>query len=399
MYQRFSSHPLMLLFAGFLFAAIVGGITFFTSAKGISSSGEARVVIVSYDNQRQTLPTQAGTVKDFLQRIDVKLNEGDRVEPALTTDIQEDNFRINVYRARPVTVIDNDGMRTTALSAATTPRSMADQAGVKVYPEDKVKTEVSDNILKDQVLGEKVVIDRATPANVNLYGTQVAVRTHATKVGDLLDEKKIKLAEGDTVQPSRDTVLTANTQVFVIRNGSEIISAEEVIAAPVQTIEDGNLTSGTNAVRQAGSDGKKLVTYQVNKQNGVEVSRSVIQETIVTTPVERIVVKGTKFIISNPSANVAIGQRLAAERGWTGGEFQCLYNLWQKESGWNHNANNRSSGAYGIPQSLPGSKMASVGADWQTNPETQIKWGFGYIAGRYGSPCGAWNHSKARGWY
>jgi hypothetical protein len=73
--------------------------------------------------------------------------------------------------------------------------------------------------------------------------------------------------------------------------------------------------------------------------------------------------------------------------------------LWNKESHWNVYAHNVRSGAYGIPQALPGDKMATAGADWATNPATQITWGLGYIGGRYGTPCGAWGHSQAKGWY
>ncbi|KJL44942.1 hypothetical protein RR49_00093 [Microbacterium ginsengisoli] len=73
--------------------------------------------------------------------------------------------------------------------------------------------------------------------------------------------------------------------------------------------------------------------------------------------------------------------------------------LWNRESGWRANALNPSSGAYGIPQALPGSKMATAGADWRTNGNTQINWGLAYISARYGSPCGAWAHSQATGWY
>jgi hypothetical protein len=80
-------------------------------------------------------------------------------------------------------------------------------------------------------------------------------------------------------------------------------------------------------------------------------------------------------------------------------QWDCLYNLWMRESGWNVYAENTASGAYGIPQSLPGYKMASAGADWQTNPATQIKWGLGYIAAQYGTPCGAWNNELAYGFY
>ncbi len=94
----------------------------------------------------------------------------------------------------------------------------------------------------------------------------------------------------------------------------------------------------------------------------------------------------------------AIAQELLAARGWSG-QFSCLDRLWTKESGWNVHADNPSSDAYGIPQSLPGSKMASAGADWQTSARTQITWGLTYIASSYGSPCAAWGHSQSSNWY
>lgn len=97
--------------------------------------------------------------------------------------------------------------------------------------------------------------------------------------------------------------------------------------------------------------------------------------------------------------NRSIAYRLVRQRGWSKAQYQCLARLWQKESRWNHRASNRSSSAYGIPQALPGRKMRSAGADWRTNPATQIKWGIGYIKGRYQTPCRAWSHSKSRGWY
>jgi Transglycosylase SLT domain len=93
-----------------------------------------------------------------------------------------------------------------------------------------------------------------------------------------------------------------------------------------------------------------------------------------------------------------IAMAMLGSYGWSASEFGCLNDLWTRESGWNPTAAN-ASGAYGIPQALPGSKMASAGADWQTNPATQIRWGLGYIKGLYGSPCGAWAHSQATGWY
>ncbi|WP_456093928.1 aggregation-promoting factor C-terminal-like domain-containing protein, partial [Ornithinicoccus halotolerans] len=95
----------------------------------------------------------------------------------------------------------------------------------------------------------------------------------------------------------------------------------------------------------------------------------------------------------------SIARSMLSSYGWSDDQWGCLESLWQKESGWSHTAENPSSGAYGIPQALPGSKMGSAGSDWATNPATQIRWGLGYIQGRYGSPCGAWSHSQSVGWY
>ncbi|WP_417563139.1 hypothetical protein [Microbacterium sp.] len=99
---------------------------------------------------------------------------------------------------------------------------------------------------------------------------------------------------------------------------------------------------------------------------------------------------------NSPSAARAYARSLMASRyGWGGDQFQCLNSLWNRESGWNYHAYNPS-GAYGIPQALPGSKM---GAGWQNSARVQVAWGLGYIKARYGTPCGAWGHSQSTGWY
>ncbi len=94
-----------------------------------------------------------------------------------------------------------------------------------------------------------------------------------------------------------------------------------------------------------------------------------------------------------------IAKRTLASFGWPTSQFSCLEPLWAEESGWDVTASNPSTGAYGIPQALPGSKMASAGPDWRTNAATQIRWGLTYIKGTYGSPCAAWSHAQAVGWY
>jgi hypothetical protein len=94
-----------------------------------------------------------------------------------------------------------------------------------------------------------------------------------------------------------------------------------------------------------------------------------------------------------------IAEAMLASFGWSSSQFSCLDPLWAHESGWSTTAYNSGSGAYGIPQALPGSRMASAGPDWQTDAATQIRWGLEYVEDTYGSPCAAWDHEQATGWY
>jgi hypothetical protein len=105
--------------------------------------------------------------------------------------------------------------------------------------------------------------------------------------------------------------------------------------------------------------------------------------------------QGPSLVVRNRVLAVA----LLTGYGWSERQWRCLDRLWRRESNWNHLARNHGSGAYGIPQALPATKMRSAGADWRSSPATQIKWGLGYIGRRYGSPCAAWGHSEAAGWY
>lgn len=118
------------------------------------------------------------------------------------------------------------------------------------------------------------------------------------------------------------------------------------------------------------------------------------------TAAERSAAPPTSAPPATPSGSPQqIAMAMLSSYGWSPAEFSCLDELWERESGWNPSAENPTSGAYGIPQALPGSKMATAGADWATNPATQIRWGLDYIRSDYGSPCGAWDHEEADGWY
>jgi hypothetical protein len=111
----------------------------------------------------------------------------------------------------------------------------------------------------------------------------------------------------------------------------------------------------------------------------------------------------TKHVDQTPDLSTAdprtIAKTLLAQQGFGADQFSCLDSIYSQESGWNVHAANPSSSAYGIPQALPGSKMASAGPNWENDAATQIKWGIGYIKGRYGSPCSAWGFKQSNGWY
>jgi hypothetical protein len=109
--------------------------------------------------------------------------------------------------------------------------------------------------------------------------------------------------------------------------------------------------------------------------------------------------RGTTAPATPSGSPQQIAMAMLAQFGWSSGQFGCLDSLWERESGWNPYAANPYSGAYGIPQALPGAKMASAGADWATDAATQIRWGLGYIKATYGSPCAAWSHEMAYGSY
>lgn len=160
----------------------------------------------------------------------------------------------------------------------------------------------------------------------------------------------------------------------------------------------GATVPGATAERYDGQDAQSMLVSST-VANAVTVDGYTVVEPEPEPEPVVLPANGASAAVPNPGSAQAYAYGAVATRGWGADQYNCLVSLWNKESGWRVNANNASSGAYGIPQSLPGSKMASAGADWQTNPATQIEWGLGYISGRYGTPCGAWGHSVDIGWY
>lgn len=378
-----SRHPSAVPVLTFLLLFAITGISFGIARAGRTDKPrtDAQIVILSYDHQKQIVPSREHTVSGLLQKLNIHLGEGDVVEPELTATIDQDDFRINIYRGMPVQVVDGQKISYT-FSAAKTPRSIVQQAKTTVYPEDLISTQPVEDFTKAGAIGQQVIIDRAVPVNLNLYGTSLPLRTHAYTVGDLIKQKNIVVAKDDQIMPAPETPLTPNAQVFVVRNGIKIESVTEDIPMPVQKETDPNLAYGTKAVRQAGSPGKQVVTYQNTLRNDKVVGRVAIQTVVTQQPVTQIEVVGTS--ISGIKGDMA-------RAGIAPSDYDYVDYIVSHESGWNPQAHN-ASGAYGLCQALPGSKMASAGSDWATNPVTQLRWCAGYAQGRYGSWAAAYSY-------
>ncbi len=412
--QRFlehelTRHPFVVPVVTLILLSIIslGSIVWFGSQT--QGTGEPHTVQLSVAGEKETIPTRAVNVRDLLKRLDIKLHEGDIVEPATDTPINSDDFRVNVYRAKPVTIIDGEE-RIQSFSAATTPRSIAVQAGVDVFPEDKIEYADAQEAIREQALGANLIIDRATAVRFYLYGTATTIRTHATTVGDLLEEKGIVPAASDTVEPNSSTLISPEMEIKINRQGTKTATESEEIPFETEYVEDDSLSFGTIAVRQEGSTGSKLITYQIELENNVEISRTKVQELINKQPVTRVVARGQA--ISIPADKTQI----MSAAGLSPGDYPYALYIINHENGlwcptrWQgqshcppyyepiHNPSDPYVG-YGLCQSTPAIKMASFGDDWKTNVVTQMKWCHDYAVGRYGSWAAAYEFWTANRWW
>lgn len=391
MKERLRQRPYLIPILGLVLGlAVVTAIWVSRGSGETFRPSDAHIVYLFDSGERQVLDTRAKTVGELIGRLNLNLIDQDVVEPSLNTPIEEDNFRINVYRSRPVTIVDGQ-TRVVTLTAQRSPRVIAVNAGLEVHAEDIATFQRGS--LAENILGEQVVVTRATPITINLYGTQVATYTLGKTVQEMLAEKRIRLDNDENVVPVLSTPITPNMQVFVLARGATVESSEEIIPVPTETVNDRSLSFGTTVERQAGTPGKKLVTYLITK-TGNDTVRTLIQEAIIDPPVPKIIAKGANINI--PSARTAI----MAAAGISSSDFGYVNYIVSRESSWNPTVSGLPrggpyKGAYGLCQANPGSKMSSAGADWLENPVTQLRWCSGYAKSRYGSWAAAYNYWSA----
>ena len=312
---------------------LVGGLFFVNQAladatKPAAKAGEKLVTI--YDRgAEKTIVTKARTIREALKLAKFSIDERqDVVEPSLDSEMVADKYNINIFRARPITIVDGN-KRLKVTTAEQTPALIAKVAGIEVFEEDKTTLSNSDNMAVD---GANMVmkIDRASMVNFVLYGKESVIRTHAKTVGELLKEKNIDPKKDDTLSVDRSAKIISGMKIELWRNGKQTITVEEDVKFEVEKVQDANRDSGYREVKQAGENGKKNVTYEVEMKNGVEVSRKEIASVVTKEPKKQIEIVGTKSSTSfSGSFSEALARLRSCEGSYTSNTGNGYYGAYQ----------------------------------------------------------------------
>lgn len=372
---------------------------------------DGRLVTIHDRGTEKVILTQAETVGDALTEAGVALDPKDTVEPSASQKLVASDYQVNIYRARPVIVVDGVIKQKIVTPYQTAPQIVKD-AGIKLYPEDTTKLERVNDIVAEGA-GLRLTIDRATPFKFTLYGETITARTQAATVGDMLVEKGIKLGANDRVSVDKSTPITSDLSVRVWREGKQTLTVDEDVDFATDKISDANREVGYREIRTPGEKGSRSVTYEIEIQDGKEVARTEIASIVTKQPKTQVEVVGVKVAlragysadrvaIMNAAGISPSDQGYAAyiidheNASWCPtrwqGQIGCPASYYPTYSESSHVG-------YGLCQATPGNKMASAGSDWRTNPVTQMKWCSDYAIGRYGSWLEAYKFKVNRGWW
>ena len=371
-------------------AAVVAGVV-----GGVVAWGHVdKTVSLVVDGQASSIQTTAANVGDVLANAGYHVGSHDLLAPSASTSVH--NGSEIVLRRGRLLRLTVDGTTTSVWTTAPTVSAALGQLGYSTADFTSVSRSRRLPLTPTDIMVRtpKLVTIRHDGKN------QVVTTTDAT-VAQVLSDLSITVGPQDKLSvPARANV--SNDEVIVLKR---VTTATQftTVNVPYKTTRqsDSSMANGTTKVVKAGKDGIARVTYAVIYVDGKYAGRTAVKTVTLQAPVGAVERVGTKpAIATSPDAAHQIARTLMLARGWGQAQMDCLGPLWGKESAWRVTAGNSSSGAYGIPQALPGSKMAKYGADWRTDAKTQIEWGLAYIAGRYGTPCGAWHAWNANGgWY
>lgn len=334
----------------------------------LSAQNPNERVVTVYDGESElTFVTTATTVKQALEKSGTAIGTSDAVEPGLDTPLIASNYHLNVYRARPVLVIDGE-KRETVLSPYKSAKQIAEKAGLGLHAEDTATVERVDDVLSDGAAAQKIVIDRAVPLKLDLYGMPSEIRTQAGTVGELLKEKGVELGPQDGTSYPTGQHIVAGMTLSVWRDGKQTTTEEQAIQFPIRQIKDKDREIGYKEVKTPGKPGKKMVTFEVEMKSGKIISRKEVQSVVIVQPVEQVEVVGAKpkGAYTTPSENEKIAWNFFIAQGFTREQTAGIMGNLKQESGFK-------TGGDGIAQWTGGRKAALLSRPDPYNIQTQLE--------------------------
>lgn len=295
-FDRLKSYRYQIIVGAFVAAGI--GITVLLivgvglKSQSVDAARRGRLLTLYDRGQKQSFLTHAHTLKEALAERSIQLNPHDAVEPALDEELIASEYKINIYRARPVTVVDGS-TRIKIITPYQSPQKIAEDAGITTYKEDILTLDRTDKLVSDGA-SLKLSINRAVALNLNLYGHENLVRTQGKTVSDLLKEKAISLGTSDRTSVGLATPIIAGMNLRIWREGRQTLSVDEAIPFDTKVVHDADREIGYRSVTTAGKSGIKNVTYQIEIKDGQEIARTLISELVTTAPTSQEEVVGIK---------------------------------------------------------------------------------------------------------
>lgn len=378
----------------FLVASTIFSIVISAKSHAEAEGEGAKVLSVYDDGQRISFRTDANTVRAALKERGVALNSGDNIEPSLDEELTGNDYNVNIYRARPI-LVEDGASRERVMTASQTPQKMAGDAGFKLFDEDIIYNNPSENPAVDGV-ATHLKIKRAKLISVDMFGKKTDFRTQAETIKDFLEEKKISLQKNDEVSVPLETKIKVGDNFRIWRNGKQIITVDEEIEFEVEEIKDADKEISYRQVKELGEKGTKVVSYEIEMQSGEEISRTKINEAETKKPKKQVEIVGTKNVIMPYTGGGSKTEWLRAS-GIPESEWGYVDFIITKESTWNPNARNGQ--YYGLYQTNT-DNLARYGCSGAllSDPVCQLQAADKYKS-RYGSWADAYNSWRAQGWW
>jgi len=360
----FGALVVAVIFLMMIFIVAMSGVT---HADSVNGTQNGRLITIHDRGVEKVILSQSATVGDALEEANITIDENDVVEPAVAEKLVASDYQINIYRARPVIIVDGN-MRTKIITPYQTASQIAQSADIKLYDEDITTLERTDDIISDGA-GLQLIIDRAMPFVFTLYGKTATVRTQGTTIGEMLTEKGIKLGENDKVSKDLNTVLTEGLAVRVWREGKQTITVEEAVDFEVEKIENADREVSYREIQTVGIKGLRNATYEIIVQDGKEVSRKEIASLTTKQSQKQIEIVGIRGQYTTPSENETITWDFLIANGFTRKQTAGIMGNLMQEHGFN---TTDTSGGLGIVQWTGGRRSELLSLPYPENIYTQL---------------------------